>query len=118
MPCIAKQQKKALLASLFCLCLSFNSHAYEYYNSYYGEDETILIEGSTNSELSHNLSHNNAAVKSACKQALQAFIGSLFNKSKNYSQSVMRNFNELSERTNYRLDLKEERIELKLSINL
>lgn len=105
---------KALLASTVLLCLSCKVLAFEQYSSFangHGE-ETILIESNPDTEFSYS-----KTIKSLSKQALRFYIGSLLSGGKNCTESFIRNFNDLADRTKYTLNLKQEQIELELTLN-
>lgn len=105
--------KRALFViGLLCLCLSFNTQAFENSRSNSGDDDTILIESSSDTKFSYS-----TAIKSFSKHVLKFDIDSLLSGGKNCTDSVIRNFNDLSDRTKYRLNLKQDRLEVKLTLN-
>lgn len=109
---VSTMSKRALLVlGLLCLCLPFKSYAFDTPNAYYGEDDTILVE-KTKRTFSYS-----KALKSFSKHVLKFDIDSLLSGGKNCTDSVIRNFNDLADRTKYRLNLKQDHLELKLTLN-
>ena len=104
--------KRTLLAlGLLCICLSFKSYAVDTPNAFYGDDDTILVE-KTKRRFSYS-----KAFKSFSKHVLKFDIDSLLSGGKNCRDSVIHNFSDLADRTKYRLNLKQDLLELKLTLN-
>lgn len=117
---------KRLLASL-CPCIlaavffsvSINTHAegfdYKTNSSYWGgsDEDTILVESEADTKISYT-----QAVKAACKNFLGLDIDSYFSGGKNKSSEVIRQLNDLAERSHYRLRLDKEEVTLNFTLNL
>jgi hypothetical protein len=106
-------KKKALfIVGAFCLCFSFKAYCFESSNSFHGGEETILVDGSHNAKLSYSQS-----IKNFSKQIFRSYLGALFFNGEACSSSMIRNFNDLAERTRYGFNLEQERVELKLTLD-
>lgn len=105
-------KKISLIIGLFFLCLSFKTYSFERSDAFYSGEETILVEGSSNYQFSHS-----ERFQALSKKALQFYIGSLLNGGKKCTDSIIRNFNQLAERAQYGMQLKEDTVELQLSLD-
>lgn len=106
---------KPFLVLAALICFFFTSHSFAFGKSskqYIGDDETILIEQPTQNRFSYS-----TALKSFSKHVLKFDIDSLLSGGKNCRDAVVRNFSDLAERTKYRVNVKHDRVELKLSLN-
>lgn len=77
------------------------------------DEDTILVEGEAKTKISYS-----QAVKAACKRLLGLDIDMYFSGGKNKRNKVIRQFNDLAERSHYRLRLDQEKISLNFSLNL
>lgn len=99
----------SITVCLIVLCSSASANTYNDPNQ--GED-TILIE----KEVSQKVPYHKIA-RSIIKHFFKVDTRSLLTFGKGSSSNVIRSFKELSERTRYRVKVKEDEVELKLSIN-
>lgn len=117
-----KRPFNALYPCLLMLCLNgmtFKAAAdgFDYHSAskaWGGSDEdTILIESEAETKISYS-----KAIKAACKSLLGLDIEKYFSGGKNKQSEVIRQLNDLAERTHYRIRLEQEEISLNFKLNL
>lgn len=77
------------------------------------DEDTILVEYTQDSKISYS-----RTIKAACKSLLGFDIDAFFSGGKNKRSAVIRQFDDLSERTHYRLRLDQEEVAFKFTLNL
>ena len=102
-----------LLTFLFSVSLSLQAQTFEptAHASHWGgnDEDTILVED----KISYSRS-----IKAACKSLLGFDIDAFFSGGKNKRSAVIRQFDDLAERTYYRLRLDQDEVAFKFTINL
>jgi len=101
-----------------CLCgLGIGAHAdgFDSNPNYWGgsDEDTILIEDKADFKISYS-----KAIKSACKNLIGLDIDKYFSGGKNKRSAVIRQLNDLSDRSYYRLRVDEDEVRFKFTLNL
>ena len=117
----AKEKTKQFLQTAFvlaCLCvltgfigqngLISTAHAF----SSTGEDDTILVETPHKVRFSYS-----TAIKAFSKKILDFDLDEFFTGGQNCKEAVVRNFSQLAERTHYKFNLKQDKVELNFTLN-
>ncbi len=106
-------------------CVSFNSSAQSaslhdlntgtvaYFGGNGSDEDTILIEDSMKFTLSYS-----RALQAFCKHILNIDVDSAFSLGENKRSAVIRKLDDISERTYYRLQLNQNEVTLKFTLNL
>lgn len=106
-----------LVTLLLSVSLSLQAQTFEptaHASNWGGNDEdTILVEYDQSDKISYS-----RTIKAACKSLLGFDIDAFFSGGKNKRSAVIRQFDDLAERTHYRLRLDQEEVAFKFTINL
>lgn len=106
-----------LILSIWGLSLNAIAEGFDYSSnthSWNGSgDDTILVEQEASQKISYS-----RAVKAACKNLIGLDIDKYFSGGKNKRSEVIRQLNDLAERSHYYLRLDQEEVTLKFTLNL
>ena len=100
-------QPLILLVSLWCFSTSSLAQTFTG-----NDDDTILIE----KELSQKISYS-AAFKSLAKHVFKFDVDAALSGGQNCRDAVIRSFSDFADRTKYRLNVKQDKVEVRFTLN-
>jgi len=96
---------------MFCFWTSFS--AAQPSTQFPGEEDTILVE----KEVSQNKIPYHRILKTISKRLFQIDVNSMFTIGKNRRDAFVRNFQDYASQVKYRFNVREDEVEVKLSLN-
>lgn len=106
-----------LFVFVFSISFTLQAQPFERHTNpdYWGgsDEDTILVEYTQGQKISYS-----RAIKAACKNLIGFDIDAYFSGGKNKRSAVIKQFDDLAERSSYRVKLDQEEITFKFSLNL